>query len=335
MRGLFIWCRFSNSEGSLMNTILLSRFARRKFILAFAASAVMFMATGQPILAFHIPTGIDVPTLWTPMPNDGYLEFINPVEHPALVGVPVFSSPPGVIMTEEYTGYTTAAGVDIIEVGDSDIAAGDRADFDWVQENRGCETGGPCINPLPVNHPPFVGAMGWTPGITEASLHVDPGTGGAHGHSVAELPPGPLPVLPNVDYYPNRFFRGVDVFSVISEVQDATFELATPGSREAALDYIVDFGNTVTGFATPGVPVVVFAPGWTAATTIDDYVARWVPAVPGLYNVVAIEPAFGPHDQVTEIDAVKAWLGVPEPSSAVLMLAGLMGFGLSARPRRT
>jgi hypothetical protein len=310
---------------------ILSRFARRKFICAIAASVVMLMATGQPTLAFHIPTAIDVPTLWTPMPNDGYLEFINPVEHPALVGVPVFSTPPGAIFTEEYTGYTTPAGVDIIEVGDSDIVAGDRADFDWVQENRPCEVGGPCFNG-PINHPPFVGAMGWTVGITEASPHVDPGTGAAHGHSVAELPPGPLPELANVDY-PYSFFRGVDVFSVISELQDSTLELSTPGSREAALDYVLDFGNTITGFSSPGIPVVSFVPGWTPLTTIDDFVTRWVPAVPGLYNVVAIEPAFDPHDNVTEIDAVKAWLGVPEPSSICLFLAGLMGFGLSSRRR--
>jgi hypothetical protein len=319
-----------------MRIPILCRFARRKFTWAFATSAAMLMTTGQPTLAFHIPGTIDVPALWTPMPNDGYLEFINPVEHPALVGVPVFTSPPGLIMTEEYTGFTTAAGVDIIEVGDSDIVAGDRADFDWVQENRPCETGGPgpCFNPLPVNHPGMTGAMGWTVGVTEPSPHVDPGTGGAHGHSIAELPPGPLPVLPNVDY-PFPFFRGADVFSVISIEQDATIELGTPGSREAALDYVLDFGNTVTGFSSPGIPVVSFAPGWTPLTTIDDYVTRWVPAVPGLYNVVAIEPAFGPHDNVTEIDAIKAWLGVPEPSSICLMLAGLMGVGLSARRRMT
>lgn len=301
---------------------------------AVVSTTFVLMASTQPSMAFHIPVGIDVPVLWSPMPNDGYLEFINPVEHPFLVGVPVFTTPPGVIMTEEYTGYTLPSGVDIIEVGDSDIVAGDRADFDWVQENRPCESGGVCINPLPVNHPGMTGAMGWTTGVTEPSPHVDPGTGGAHGHSVAEVPPGPLPVLPNVDYYPLEFFRGVDVFSIISEVQDATIELGTPGGREAALDYVLDFGNTVTGFSTPGIPVVVFAPGWTAATTIDDFVARWVPSVPGLYNVVAIEPAFAPHDNVTEIDAVKAWLGVPEPSSLCLMLIGVWGIGCTTRRRK-
>ncbi len=306
---------------------------RRKHAWALAGFVTLIALSGtQPALAFHIPLGIDVPTLWTPMPGDGYLEFINPVEHPALIGFPFPATPPGVIFTEEYTGYTTAAGVDIIEVGDSDVVAGDRADFDWVQENRGCETGGPCFNPLPVNHPGLVGAMGWTPGSPETSPHIDPGTLGAHGHSIEEVPPGPLPFLPN-EIYTGKFFSGVDVFSIISELQDATFELATPGGREAALDYVLAFGNTTTGASSPGVPVVVFAPGWTAATTIDDFVARWVPAIPGLYNLVAIEPAFGPHDEVTEIDAIKAW--VPEPSTICLALVGFLGAGLLSRRRMT
>jgi hypothetical protein len=111
-------------------------------------------------------------------------------------------------------------------------------------------------------------------------------------------------------------------------------ELSSPGGREAALDYVVDFGNTITGAASPGIPIIVFAPGWTPLTTIDDFVARWVPAIPGMYDVVAIEPAFAlDHDEVTEIDAVKAWLGVPEPSSLFLMLVGLVGVGLTSRRR--
>jgi hypothetical protein len=291
----------------------------------------------QPALAVHVPVALDVPVLWTGLPGDGYLEFINPVEYSGLLplGIPVPGTPPGVIMTEEYTGYTTAAGVDIIEVGDSDVVAGDTADFDWVQENRFCEVGGgPCFNPLPVNHPGFVGAMGWTVGSPELSPHVDPGTGGAHGHSVQEVPAGPLPYLVN-DAYDLPFFRGVDVFSIISEGQDSTLELSlSPGGREAALDYEVAFGNSFTGFGSPGIPVLVFAPGWTPLTTIDDFVARWVPAVPGLYNLVAIEPAFDPHDQVTEIDAVKAWYGIPEPSTICLALVGFLGAGLVARRRK-
>jgi hypothetical protein len=134
--------------------------------------------------------------------------------------------------------------------------------------------------------------------------------------------------------YERDFFRGVDVFSIISAGQDATFELASPGGREAALDYVLDFGNSVTGAFSPGIPILVFAPGWTAAVTFDDYVARWVPAIPGLYNLVAIEPAFSPdHDDVTEIDAIKAW--IPEPSTICLALMGFLGAGrLSRRQTR-
>lgn len=316
-----------------MNVTLFKNLQRRKSAWALAALlALTPLAGSQTALADHVPLALDVPVLWTPIPGDGYLEFINPTEHPLLIGTPVFSSPPGAIFTEEYTGYTDPMGVDFIEVGDSDVFAGDRADFDWVQENRDCETGVPCANG-PVNHPGLVGAMGWTIGTPEFSPHIDPGSGLPHMHSDEEVPPGPLPHLVN-DAYTGDFFTGVDVFSIISVLQDSTIDLSSPGGRNAALDYIVDFGNTITGAASTGVPIVVFAPGWTPATTIDDFVARWVPAVPGLYNVVAIEPMFDPHDQVTEIDAIKAWF-VPEPSTICLALIGILGTGFLPRRRAT
>jgi hypothetical protein len=290
--------------------------------------------------AAQIPVNVDVNELWSPLQThvkfEGYLEFINPTEFPALIGAPVLTSPPGAIFTEEYTGYTvpvagTPFGTDIIEVGDADIWAGDRADFDWVQENRFCETGGgPCNNaPQPVNHPGLIGAMGWTIGATEASPHVDPGTGAPHGHSVEEGLPVPpaLPALANDDF-DGDFFNVVDVFSIISQGQDTE---ATP--RDAALDYVLDFGNSVTGASSPGVGVLVWIPGWTPLTGIDDYVARWVPLIPGLYDLVAIEPdaAFG-FDERTEIDAIKAYL-VPLPATAALFGVALTGLGIVVRRR--
>ena len=290
--------------------------------------AVGLLAVTSTAWASHVPVALDVPDLWTGMPGDGYLEFINPTEHPGLVGTPVFSTPPGAIFTEEHTGYTLAPpagspfGVDVIEVGDSDTTAGDRADYDWVQEHRSDELAIPAIS----NHPGLVGAMGWTPGSPEFSPHIDPGTGLAHGHSVAEVPAGLLPELEN-DVYEKKFFRGVDVFSIISEGEDSD-----PTPRDSALDYILDFGNTITGFSTPGVPIKVWIPGWDPGVGIDDFVARWVPFEPGLYNVVAIEPAFGPdHDEITEIDAIKAF--IPEPSTLVLGAIALMGL-LCYRLRR-
>jgi len=130
--------------------------------------------------ADHVPLNIDVPILWAPPQDsiDGYLEFINPTEHPNLIGVLVPATPPGAIFTEEHTGYTDIFGLDFIEVGDSDITYGDKADFDWVQQNRDNEVNG--IS----HHPGLIGAMGWTPGSPEMSPHNDPAFGVLHGHSV-------------------------------------------------------------------------------------------------------------------------------------------------------
>jgi hypothetical protein len=96
-----------------------------------------------------------------------------------------------------------------------------------------------------------------------------------HLHSVAEVPPGPLPELILPDYS-GVTFDVVDVFSIISIGEDADI-----GARDSALDYDLWFVDLVLGVSTPGVPVTVFVPGWTLATGIDDYVARWVPSTPG------------------------------------------------------
>ncbi len=297
--------------------------------------AVAILAVASSAWATHIPTVGDVPFL---RPDVGrYLEFINPTEHPGLIGVPVPFSPPGLISSEEFTGFTTAppGPIDIIEFPEAgafhtaDVSYGDRADFDWVQENRAVELAGGGNHPGP---PPF-GAMGWTIGVTEASPHLNPVTGVLHGHSVAEVPPGPLPELLNPDYA-EATFGAVDVFSVISIGEDSTLEISSPGSREAALDYELAFGNSITGLSAPGVPVIVWVPGWTFATSTDDWVTRWVPAFPspGGYNLVAIEPASGfGHDEVTEIDAIKA---IPEPSSMVLAVMGALGLMAVVRRRR-
>ena len=166
------------------------------------------MALAAPAWATHVPVGIDVPVFRPD--TGGYLEFINPTEHPGVYpgGIAVPTTPPGFVLTEEHTGYTLAPafpspfGADIVEVGDGDVTHGDRADFDWVQEHRSDESSIPALS----NHPTLTsGAMGWCsqgpsliPGATvsctstEASPHVDPGTGASHGHSIGEVPPGPF-----------------------------------------------------------------------------------------------------------------------------------------------
>jgi len=272
-------------------------------------SLVLLVSGFSSVYATHVPIGLDTPLPWS-VPDgfdDGYLEFINPTEHPGLVGMSFPSTPPGFIQTEEFTGYTLADGTDIIVIGaDNDVTHGDKADFDWVQEHRMDEISAGA----PVNHPGLVGALGWTMGTPEMSAHVEgtvppqvaPLT--LHGHSIAETPPGTLPELNN-KACPGKFFEFVDVFSIISDGEDTDSGL----TRNKALDYQVDFGNSVTGIFSPGSAVKVFVPGWTAVTTIDDYVARWAPDLPGTYDFVAIEPPFGfGHDEVTEIDAVKCYV---------------------------
>ena len=79
------------------------------------------------------------------------------------------------------------------------------------------------------------------------------------------------------------------------------------------------------------IPIIAWVPGWTGATGTDDWVARWVAAVPDPFgwDLVAIEPAAGNnHDEVTEIDAIKAVRFVPEPVSSVLLGIGLAGLVL-------
>ena len=113
------------------------------------------LVTSTAVWATHVPVGIDV-TILRP-DTGGYLEFINPTEHPGVYpgGILVPTTPPGVILTEEHTGWTgappagTIFGPDFVEVGDGEVTHGDRADFDWVQEHRPDETAVPPMS----NHP--------------------------------------------------------------------------------------------------------------------------------------------------------------------------------------
>jgi len=217
-----------------------------------AISSVLLLSNFSSVYANHVPTDIDIDKLWSPPSGfiDGYLEFINPTEHPGLIGAPFLSTPPGAISTEEYTGYTDGSGMDFIEPIANDVAThqtfGDKADFDWVQENRDDEnTSGSGVNHPAVfnpNPPPVffnLGAMGWTIGTPEMSAHT------GHDHSI----PGTQDTLPELDNDAcPGMFEFVDVFSIISEGEDSDI-----GTRNQALDYVVGFGNSMMGVTTIGI----------------------------------------------------------------------------------
>lgn len=292
----------------------------------FISFTIACVAIPSATFAGHVPNNIDVDRLWTPLPDDGYLNFMTPsafiplMPDPNAPGNPI---PPGGIYTEEHTGWSDAKGMDHVDpLGppvwpngpDNDPFAGDRADFDWVQEHRPHETAMP-----PISNHPGSGAMGWNIAPTMASPHTTNGV--PHGHSQAENPPGVLPELSNNDYMYDHFYYA-DVFSIISEGEDSDMDDAGHFSRrDAALDYDLWFVNLNTGISTPGIPILVFTPGWTNLTSIDDFVARWVPATPGFWNAVAIDPPTGMgHDQICEIDAVK--VAIPEPMTLALFAVG-------------
>ncbi len=263
-----------------------------------AAAALALLAWAGPSLAHHVPAKLDVPLPWAPLADDGYLDFMTPSRPLPIKALPG-SKAMGVsgILGEEHTGYTTPQGDGLVDHPyDDDRVAGDRADFDWVQEHRPDETG---VSHGGTNHP-GPGAMGWTIAPTSASPH---GTAERpHAHSAAETPPGPLPSLAGPDFQ-GTHFNVVDVFSVIARGQDKD----EGGRREAALDYDLWFVDLARGLSTHGVALMVFEAGWSEGTGSDDYVARWVPASPGKWDAVVIDPPFGfGHDKITEIDAIRA-----------------------------
>ena len=279
---------------------------------------VVLMTAGRCANAHHIPMTLDVPNLWMKMPGSGYLEFFISSDSPIKIS-PVGNTkalPFGHIGTEEHTGWSDeVGGTDSVDpVGplfpgpDNHEHAGDFADFDWVQEHRLDEDPATAtvVNHV-INGVKAGGPLGWrimdvqgsSPHITNGSPHTHLGLSDPVGNAA----------------FGDRHFNRVDVFS--ASLRDPALD--EPDRRNAALDYDLWFVNQTTKQSVPGYATKVWEPGWTHATDVDDFIARWAPmgvsGNPGMWDAIAIDPRRSDigdgHDDVTEIDAVVAYLFRP------------------------
>ncbi len=198
---------------------------------------------------------------------------------------------------------------------DNGFTYGDRADFDWVEDNialeRATTTGD--------NHAGF-DFLVWEIGNIAPSAHT------GHMHDAwGEL------VLPR---FSGDHFRVVDVISQVLRYADMDVDAAGNWSRRnSALDYLLDF--SADGFNwSAGSVTRVFQDGWTLASMAEDYVARWLSPIDANFVRIAAFPLGGSHDGNVQIDAIIATASVPEPSTLTLFLTGGMLAGLCGAHRR-
>jgi hypothetical protein len=189
--------------------------------------------------------------------------------------------------------------------------AGDRADFDWVEDNFYLEA----IGGKADNHPD-IDKMIWSIGAI-GTPHPDPD----HDHGDwAELP---------YDAFQGSSFRVFDVISQISRYTD--MDISTVDNlwsmRESALDYSVEVSADAVNWITLLEPSKVFIQGWTSASDAENYLARWQSPIAAKYVRIAGLNTSG-HDGNTQIDAIIAGTSqVPEPGTALLVGAA---FGIAA-----
>jgi len=186
----------------------------------------------------------------------------------------------------------------------------DRADFDWVEDNRNLSgIPGADDHPLRGDDPLVWDNQGIVPPTNHVALD--------HDHfNWGEL---------NLNAYGTNPFNVVDVVSQILRYTDMDIDdSGTWSRRESALDYMVQFSLTGLGDWIDGVVSDVFVEGWTTLSNAEDDIARWQSPINA--NYVRINALFGDgHDGNTQIDAVIAGF-VPRPVGAppvwLLLLSG-------------
>ena len=170
---------------------------------------------------------------------------------------------------------------------DNGFTYGDRADFDWVEDNINLEL----LTTTGDNHP-GIDFMIWEIGNIAPSAHT------GHDHdNWGELPLG---------RFNGDTFQIVDVISQIARYADMDVEASGNWSaKESALDYVIEFSSDSISWVR-GTLNSVFEDGWTLASKAEDYVARWFTDKAAKFVRIAAQPLGGNHDGNTQIDALIA-----------------------------
>jgi len=208
-----------------------------------------------------------------------------------------------------------------VQEDDNGRTHGDKADFDWVEDNGVLEQ----VTTSGDNHP-GVDFLLWeiNPQAVDDSEHRHDGSNTtsasddtAHDHDgwgILEL-----------DAFDDPFFRTIDIVSQVARYTDMDVKAGDWSFREAALDF-AGFEGLFPEFSVDGSTWVagslisVFIDGWTLASSAENYVSRWrSPFDATLVRLNALN-ASG-HDFNTQIDAIIASRFVgPLPSTFGMLL---------------
>lgn len=191
---------------------------------------------------------------------------------------------------------------------------GDKADFDWVSDHRlieGIDGGG---NGADANA--GVDFLVWEINNAQvlSSQHQGPA---ADAHGAA---PSPHPGEFDLEGFSEESFHYIDVVSNINLYADNDIDTDTlaVSNREKALDYILQVSIDGASWFEPTL-LNVFVEGWTEASDVENYLARFHTSQDVKFaRVQALGAGVVGHDGNTQIDAII--VAVPEPSSVVLAL---------------
>ncbi|MBL8757004.1 MAG: hypothetical protein JNK35_01085 [Phycisphaerae bacterium] len=243
----------------------------------------------------------------------------------AVVGRPLSTNPNGSprvggvdrVEISQTNRVFTAANVAPFLTNNVNTAAGDRADFRWVEDNITLELGRQAGAD---NHPGAADFMVWEIGDIAVSNNTAPDA--ANGGQ--DLPADAL----NLDRFRGNAFNYVDVFSQICRYADSDLFFAGTdiSRRESSLDYYVQFSTDGQNWFD-GVAVQVFVFGWTVQSAADDYLARWM--VPGnlpngaTFVRIGADPLSDSRDGNAQIDAIVAGQ-IPTPGPVALAALGTL-----------